>query len=123
MRFALDPEGAKYLIKRYSADSITVNNTDYTCSLKISPNSLLEHWAPQTLADLTEADFAPILELKPDIFILGVGEKHQFPDAALLQPLYKQHIGVEVMSTSAACRTFNVLASDGRAVVAALLRV
>jgi len=122
MRFALDPAGAKYLVKRYTTEYITVNETNYTHSVVISPNSLIEDWPPQTLAELKLTDFAPILALKPDIFILGVGEKHQFPDPRLLQTFYKNHIGVEVMTTSAACRTFNVLASEGRAVVAALLR-
>lgn len=122
MKFALDPAGAKYLIKRYTSEYITINDTDYTKSVIVSPTVLLDNWQPQTFAELQIQDFEPILQLKPAIFVLGVGAQHQFPAPHLLQNLYKNHIGVEVMTTAAACRTFNVLASEGRTVVAGLLR-
>lgn len=122
MKFALDPAGTQYLVKCYTPEHISINDTDYTNSVIVSPTTLLDNWRPQTFTELQAQDFEPILQLKPDIFILGVGTEHQFPAPHLLQTFYQHHIGVEVMTTAAACRTFNVLASEGRTVVAGLLR-
>ena len=122
MEFKLDSPKQNLVIQRYSADTITINHHDYTHSLILNATTLIDNWAPQTLADLTAESFDPIMALKPTILILGVGEKHQFPNPGLLQRLYQQRIGVEVMTTAAACRTFNVLVAEGRNVVAALLK-
>jgi len=122
MQINRDPTSAHYLIKRYSAEAITINNVDYHQSLIINADILITDWRPQVLADLGPEDFTRILALKPAIVLLGVGEQHQFPDPQLFQSFYQQHIGVEIMTTGAACRTFNLLVSEGRGVVAALLR-
>lgn len=122
MKFALDPSGAQYLIKKYTPENITVNDKDYHCSIIVGPTTLIPDWRPQKIEELKAEDFAPIIALKPAIFILGVGQKHEFPPAEILQPLYLNHIGIEVMTTAAACRTYNVLASEGRLVIAGLLR-
>jgi uncharacterized protein len=122
MKIAISPTSSHYSIKRYSAEGVTINETDYTQSIIISADKLLTDWAPQTLDELKAEDFTPILALKPTVLLLGVGEKHRFPAPALLKILYQNNVGVEVMTTPAACRTFNVLVSEGRAVVAALLR-
>ena len=62
-----------------------------------------------------------MVELAPEIVLLGTGAQFRFPEPALLAPLYKAGIGVEVMDTPAACRTYNILLGEGRNVVAALL--
>jgi uncharacterized protein len=122
MEFTLDQPKTSYIIKRYTAHAITVNQTEYTQSLIVGPTTLITDWKPQHLADLKMEDFDPILKLNPSVVLLGVGEKHQFPDPALLKPFYQRNIGVEVMTTPAACRTFNVLIAEDRAVVAILLK-
>lgn len=122
MKFALESTGNYYTIKRYTPENITIQDTDYTQSLIISADTLITDWPPQTLADLTAESFAPIISLQPAILLLGVGERHQFPAPEVLKNLYQHNIGVEVMTTSAACRTFNVLVAEGRSVVAVLLR-
>ena len=81
----------------------------------------LEQWRPQTFAALTMADLEPIFELQPEIVVLGTGTRQRFPDAKLLGALLARGIGCEVMNTAAACRTYNVLVSEDRPVVAALL--
>ena len=60
---------------------------------------------------------------KPEVVLLGTGARLRFPPAAVLAPLTRAGIGVEVMDTAAACRTYNILAGDGRRVVAALLMI
>jgi uncharacterized protein len=66
-------------------------------------------------------DLAPALELNPQILLLGTGKTHCFPPAELMGAVLKQNVGLEVMTTDAACRTYNVLVSEGRSVVAALI--
>ena len=122
MQVSLDSTNAHYAIKRYRAEGITINDIEYPQSIILSADTLITNWTPQTLEELKPEHFDPILQLKPSILLLGVGEKHRFPSPALLRNLYQNNIGVEVMTTAAACRTFNVLVAEGRSVVAALLR-
>jgi uncharacterized protein len=60
-----------------------------------------------------------VADLKPELVIFGSGARIRFPAAALLRPLIERGIGVETMDTGAACRTYNVLAGEGRSVVLA----
>jgi uncharacterized protein len=78
-------------------------------------------WPVAADASPSADDFAVILALAPEIVIFGSGPKLRFAPPAVLQALYSQRIGVETMDTAAACRTYNVLAGEGRSVVAALL--
>jgi uncharacterized protein len=83
----------------------------------------LSDWQVAGFAELTLAHFERLRALQPEVVLLGTGDKLQFPAAELLAPLIQAQIGVEVMDRAAACRTFNLLAGDGRNVVAALLFV
>jgi uncharacterized protein len=78
-------------------------------------------WACSRFEDLTEAHFLKLLEAKPELVIFGSGERLRFPPPAFLRGLMAARIGVETMDTIAACRTYNILASEGRKVLAALL--
>jgi len=62
-----------------------------------------------------------MLELDPELVLLGTGDRMQFPPQSITQPLMQQSVGLEVMNTAAACRTYNVLAHEGRNVVASLI--
>ena len=94
-----------------------------TRSVIVTPIALLEDWQPQSVADLTAAHFEPVLEMQPELIVLGTGARIQFPAGAILAPCYQAGIGVEVMDTGAACRTYNILAAEGRRVAAALLMI
>ena len=78
-------------------------------------------WPCRSFADLTAEHFAQLATLNAEIVIFGSGLRNRFPPPAWLKPLITQRIGLETMDTAAACRTYNVLASEGRHVVAALL--
>lgn len=109
-----------YEIRSYEPGELQVNDERFNESIVISSHHLLI-WEPQTLQDLKTSNFDVVLSLDPEIFLLGTGPTLIFPKNSLLENMMKAQIGVEVMSTSAACRTFNVLMSENRNVVAALL--
>lgn len=120
MELNLDFSKGRYQIRSYEPGKLVVNDTIYNKSVIISLTTL-KPWQPQTFAELTVNAFTDILALQPKIVILGTGEKQLFPSSLLLKPLIENNIGVEIMDTAAACRTFNVLTAEGREVVAALL--
>ena len=78
-------------------------------------------WNCQQFDDLGVAHFAQLADLGPELVIFGSGQRIRFPQAAWLRPLIERGIGVETMDTQAACRTYNILAGEGRHVVVALL--
>jgi uncharacterized protein len=119
--FDLDENNATYQIKAYQPGTIQVNDRTLTKSIIIAPNTLIDDWAPQTMADLTSQSFNTILQMKPDILLIGTGSTHEFLTEAIYGDLINHGIGVEIMSTSAACRTYNALSAEGRNVIAALL--
>ncbi len=94
----------------------TLNN-----SLIISPVQLIRDWPPQSFNELKAAHFSQLTELRPEIVLFGTGDVLRWPEPALLAPLYQEGIGVEIMDTAAACRTYNILMADARNFIAALL--
>ena len=105
----------------YGEGYVEVNRARYNHSLVVSGDRLVTDWPAQSVEALSADHMAAIIELKPGIVLLGAGSSFKFPEAALLAPLYKAGIGVEVMDTPAACRTYNILLGEGRNVVAALI--
>lgn len=123
MQFNLDSASSKYPIRSYQPGQIQINDEIITTSIIVTPEILVNPWRPQQLNELNSEDIERILELKPrpTIVLLGTGQTLKFPPTSLLASLYQHQIGVEVMDTGAACRTFMVLSSEGRKVAAALL--
>jgi uncharacterized protein len=121
MQLSPDTTQATYQIRAYQPGRIQVNATWFEHSIILAAEKLIDNWPPQNLDELQANHFTPIFELNPTIVILGSGDKLRFPPAELLMRFYAKKIGVEVMDTGAACRTYSVLASEGRKVVAALL--
>jgi uncharacterized protein len=78
-------------------------------------------WNCQSFDELGVAHFAQLADLGPELVIFGSGQRLRFPQAAWLRPLIEQGVGVETMDTQAACRTYNILAGEGRHVIVALL--
>lgn len=114
-------DGTKNLIRRADPGRLTINETVYTASLVLSPRSLLEAWPPAHIDSLEAAHIKPILALEPELVLLGTGNTLVFPDTAVLRELIAAGIGYEIMDTAAACRTYNILMSEGRGVVAGLI--
>lgn len=110
------------LIRSYSDGKLLVAGAEYTSSLIVTPQGCRD-WDLSTLESLTTEHFAPVFEMNfdPELVLLGTGKLQQFPAAEQTRMLLDAQIGLEVMDTAAACRTYNILADDGRKVVACLL--
>lgn len=78
-------------------------------------------WLCSRFEQLSEAHFSRLAEARPELVIFGSGSRLRFPPPAFLRSLMAQRIGIETMDTLAACRTYNILAGEGRNVLAALL--
>ena len=105
----------------YGEGYVEVNKTKYHKSLVVSAERVIDDWPAEEIGALSADHLAAILELRPEIVLLGTGAVFAFPEPRLLAPLHKAGIGVEVMDTPAACRTYNILLGEGRNVVAALI--
>lgn len=121
MEIVLDTSTSTYQIRSYEPGKIIINEDSYSQSVILTPQRLIHPWAPQSLKDLTTIHFNELLKLSPQVILFGSGPSLIFPSQELLTFLWQQKQGIEVMDTSAACRTFNVLAAEGRNVAAALL--
>lgn len=121
MKFHLADAAGLNLFTGYDIDYVAVNHQRYPASLIVLPDRIAEEWPPQSFAALEAAHFEAILEFRPEIVLLGTGSALRFPHPRLTEALIRAHIGVEVMDTPAACRTYNILASEGRRVAAALI--
>lgn len=121
MKLHIAAAGASNLFTAYGEGYVVVNRTRHEASLIVLPDAPVEPWPPRSVEELTEAHFAPILAHTPEIILLGTGAKLQFPSREIRIALAKLGIGVEIMDTFAACRTYNILAGEGRKVAAALL--
>ena len=99
---------------------VRVGAQEYRTGIVVTPDTVSE-WDVAGFDALTEADFAELLAHAPEIVLLGTGANLRFPHPRLTQAFPAARVGIEVMDTPAACRTFNILAAEGRKVVAALI--
>ncbi len=114
------PEGLN-LFTAYGEDFVAVNLEKHEKNLILQPESIIHEWSTATPATLTEADMQKLLSLGTEIVLLGTGRKLRFPPGPLMRPFAPAGIGLEIMDTQAACRTYNILAAEGRKVAAAIL--
>jgi uncharacterized protein len=121
MLLTQDHSDAQYQITSFSPGKIGINDKTYTSSVIISLNQLIDNWRPRNVDMITDDDLLLLLALKPDIILLGTGEKSIMLPAKKLACLLEKNFYVECMNTAAACRTYTVLAAEGRNVVAGLL--
>ena len=123
MQISLDPGSATHRIVEYGPGFILINEQRVESSLILMPEQLVRDWPPQEFDDLRDAHLETVARLKPELVVLGTGERQRFPDSTVLRPLMETGIGFEVMDTTAACRTYNILMAEGRGVAAALLMI
>jgi uncharacterized protein len=108
-------------ISRHEVGRVWVGNTPFESSVLVPWQGLVQPWPAAHVSRLTEADFEHILALQPELVILGSGLRLSFVAPRLYRALIDRRIGVETMDTAAACRTFNVLVTEGRRALAALV--
>jgi uncharacterized protein len=105
----------------YGPGWLAINGERHTTSLMITSGGMRQPLKARSPAELTPADFASLADWPVELVIYGSGSKLQFPPAAWLAPLMARRMGLETMDTEAACRTYNILAGEGRPVGALLL--
>jgi uncharacterized protein len=108
-------------VRAFGPGQLRIGDRTHTTSVIVTATALIAPWRPASAQDLSPHDLEPLLGLAPEVVLLGTGARQQFPPVALLRILHQQRIGIEVMDTSAACRTYNVLVTEGRNVAAALI--
>ena len=121
MKFQPDTLDGVNNITRYDGDSLRINADLHTTSLLVPWVGQTRDWNAGRLQELTAAHFDAILEYDPEVVVFGSGARLRFVSPALYRNLIARRIGVETMDSGAACRTYTVLANEGRRVVAAIL--
>lgn len=109
------------VVSTYVAGEVSVNGQVHAQGVLVPWQGDVVPWGPVDAAGLTAAHFQQVADLSPEVVIYGSGARIRFPAAALMRPLIERGIGMETMDSGAACRTYNVLAAEGRSVVLALL--
>ena len=121
MDLALDrPEGYLF-VRRVGEHGITLIDRELTDSFLLAPDRVVEHWPVHAAGALDAKHVDTLLALQPELVLLGTGARQAFPAAAFMAGLLRMGIGVEVMDNAAAARTYNLLAGEGRHVVAAFM--
>ncbi len=113
--------GTQHIIRAWEPGRVRIAERWIAGNVIVSAEQIVEGWTTATPAALTIEDLAPALAFAPTILLLGTGTDRFLPDVELMAALAEQRVGLEIMSTPAACRTFNVLLQEQRRVVVALL--
>lgn len=121
MKFTEHRDSNILAVKHYEPGKVTVNDQEMSDSCFFNHHTLVKHWCCYHINELNEETLAPVFELKPEVIILGTGEVQVFPSPTLFHFCAQKGVGLEVMANSAACRTYNVLTTEDREVVLALI--
>jgi len=121
MDLSLDRPGDYLFVRRVTERTITVVDRELTASFLLSPQRAVEQWPVTSAQTLTDDHVQAVLELGPEVVLLGTGTRQQFPPAAFMAGFLRKGIGIEVMDNAAAARTYDLLAGEGRKVVAAFI--
>lgn len=116
-----DNNDARYQIKSIASGEIKINDEIYTNSVIITPNKLTLNWSPHSADQITDADLLLLLETQPEVILIGTGERSVILPAKKIAVLLEKQYHVECMNTAAACRTYTILAAEGRKVAAGLI--
>lgn len=122
MKLHADAPTSLNTVTAYGPGFIEVNQSRHCGHLLLLPDAPVRAWAATGFEALTAADFEDLLLLQPEIVLLGTGRRQRFPHPRLTAALTRAGVGIEAMDTAAACRTFNILMSEGRRVLAAFLQ-
>jgi uncharacterized protein len=114
------PEGYLF-VRRVGAHSVTLIDRELSSSFLLAPDQVIENWPVDAASTLDASHVETLLALQPELFILGTGQQQVFPAAAFLGGFLRKGLGIEVMNNAAAARTYNLLASESRRVVAGFI--
>lgn len=121
MDLSLDLPGEFLFVRRVGERGVTVVDRELTSSFLLAPDRIIEAW-PVADAGVLDIDHVEsILELQPELVLLGTGMRQVFPGAAFMAGFLRKGVGIEVMDNAAAARTYDLLAGEGRRVIAAFI--
>jgi uncharacterized protein len=121
LKFQPERPGGANTVTRIEPTRVWIGAAGFDHSVLVPWSGTVLRWDAGRFESLQAAHFEQMLALEPELVIFGSGARLRFPSPALTRALIEQRIGIETMDTAAACRTYNVLASEGRRVLAALL--
>ncbi len=121
MKLQLSNTPGQKIFTAHGPGYVTISGERYEQPVVVTPQQVLTDWQPQDFAALEETHFAYFLAFQPEVVLIGTGERLRFPHPRLYRQLVEARIGVEFMDTAAACRTYDILISEDRKVVAAIL--
>ena len=121
MKLQSDPHSGANTITGYGDGYVEINQTQYAHAVLLSSDGAISAWPAQSFDSLEASHFTQMVELKPELILIGTGSKQRFPKPELLKSLILANIGFEIMDSQAACRTYNILVGEGRQVLLALI--
>lgn len=121
MKFAQDSQEDGYVITAYDDNSVSINGKTFSQSLVVASTRLHEHWDIADIELLNSSHIELVLSFQPELIIIGTGKNLVFPAIEIYSGIIEHGVGVDFMDTGAACRTYNILMSEGRDVVAGLI--
>ena len=121
MKLQSDPHSGANTITGYGDGYVEINKAPYAHAVLLSSDGAISEWPIKTFEDLEPNHFAQMVDLKPELILIGTGNRQRFPKPELLKSLIEAKIGFEIMDSQAACRTYNILVGEGRQVLLALI--
>ena len=121
MKLQSDPHSGANTITGYGDGYVEINKTPYAHAVVLSSDGAISEWSTQSFDDLEAHHFSQLVDLKPELILIGTGKRQRFPKPELLKALISAKIGFEIMDSQAACRTYNILVGEGRQVLLALI--
>ncbi len=121
MKLQSDPHSGANTITGYGDGYVEINKTPYAHAVVLSSDGAISEWSAQSFDDLEADHFSQLIDLKPELILIGTGKRQRFPKPELLKALISAKIGFEIMDSQAACRTYNILVGEGRQVLLALI--
>ena len=119
MKLHADTPTTQNAVTAYGPGFVEINRVRHTTNLIVTPDQV-EPWAVTSFESMDVTTFEQLRELRSEVVLLGTGTRQRFPNPRLTRALTDAYIGLEVMDTQAACRTYNILVGEGRRVAAAL---
>jgi uncharacterized protein len=121
LKLHLSTPGAAHTFTGYGAGYVAVDGRRFERNLIVLPDRIVDDWSAASFDGLAPEHFTALVELRPEIVLLGTGAHLRFPHPEITRALVEARVGLEVMDVQAACRTYNILAAEARHVAAALL--
>ena len=121
MELQLENDPLGYRVGSFVDNTVAIGEVRYTTSVIVTPEKVVRDWPPQHPGGLTIDDLGTILALEPELILVGTGNALRFPDSVILKGVIRVGIGIDFMDSRAACRTYNILAAEGRHVAAGII--